>query len=512
MAIKAGQLLHVANQILVDRAQNAGPGTVNLNRQKIYELGNYKAVGSITDIPDLSFSLESLDASAELEATLCGLTFGGTNAVQTVTIGGTPTGGDFTLTFGGQTTAAIAFDATATTVRTRLAALSSVPAGTVAVTGSAGGPYTVTFSGAAVDADNLSLITANAAGLLGGTSPSVTVTAADALADGTEMMLARTLPLDVASQFKMGNTATSPFDVVGGVAVPYLALESMSYRFGISENAAQTASLKGDGLYYTPGSVFIDEFAGTNSANQVITLAHPAYAYNGDTVAGTKYALSVSLSTGERLSFAADYTEAPSGAGDTKTVVITILDAVPTTSKIKVVYASSDVKTYTQARHAVASAVRPAAIRGRNITVAIGGVDVSDRWTSVQSVQLDYRVQLQRDEEFGNSSIVSQDYDVPEVSGNISLKPRNYAELLDKVKQIAGVSGNEVVGALTTDPLPLYIELHSPDDGSVLKSFYVPDAVFNLPGFSGRVQQKLEVQFDWTSDSGDLYVYKGAKP
>ena len=72
MAIKAGQLIHVANQILVDRAQTAGPGTVNLDRQKVYELGNYLAVGSVTDIPDLSFSMESFDASAELEATLTG--------------------------------------------------------------------------------------------------------------------------------------------------------------------------------------------------------------------------------------------------------------------------------------------------------------------------------------------------------------------------------------------------------------------------------------------------------
>ncbi len=174
-------------------------------------------------------------------------------------------------------------------------------------------------------------------------------------------------------------------------------------------------------------------------------------------------------------------------------------------------YASDTVAVYPQMSHALASSVRPAALRGRNITVAVGGTALADRWTSVQSVQLDYRVQLQRDEEFGNSQIVTQDYDVPDVTGNVVLKPRNYAELYKRVRTIAGVAANEVAGALTTDPLPLYIELHSPDTGAVLKSFYVPDARFNLPGFSGRVQQKLEVTLDWTSDSGDCTIYKGAR-
>jgi hypothetical protein len=517
MAIKAGQLIHVANQILVDRAQTAGPGTVNLNRQKVYELGNYLAVGSVTDIPDLSFSLESFDASAELEATLTGNVFNATNGVQTLTITGSPTGGTYDVTFAGQTTATgIAPNATAAAVQTALRALSSVPSGTLSVSGAAGGPYTVTFSGSLVSSGTVALLTTDASGLTGGSSPAVTVVGSDgiAMADGFAMHLNQSLPLDVASQFKTGQTASAPFDTLGGVAIPYLALESLSYRYGITNNAAQTATLKGDGLFYTPGSVYIDEFAGTNSANQAIALAHPVFPYNGDTVAGTKYALSVSLSTGERLSIGADYTEAATGsnADGTRSVTLTIIAAVPTTSKIKVTYASNAVKTYPQASHALATVTRPAAIRGRNITVCVGGVSLVDRWTSVQSVQLDYKVTLQRDEEFGNSALVGQDFDVPDVTGNIGLKPRDYTELYKKVCIIAGVPVNEVAGALTTDPLPLYIALHSPDSGAVLKSFYVSDARFNLPGFSGRVQNKLEVQFDWTSDTGDLTVYKGAKP
>lgn len=57
-------------------------------------------------------------------------------------------GGTFTLKFGTQTTAAIPWNATATTVRGALEALSNIGTGNVAVAGSAGGPYTVTFQGA----------------------------------------------------------------------------------------------------------------------------------------------------------------------------------------------------------------------------------------------------------------------------------------------------------------------------------------------------------------------------
>lgn len=102
---------------------------------------------------------------------------GGINAVQNVTITGAPTGGTFTLTFGGQTTAGIAFGATNTAVKTALTALSSIGANNVTVTGPNGGPFVVTFVGALANAPQAT-ITASGASLTGGTSPGVTVASA----------------------------------------------------------------------------------------------------------------------------------------------------------------------------------------------------------------------------------------------------------------------------------------------------------------------------------------------
>jgi len=95
--------------------------------------------------------------------------------VQRVALSGAPTGGTFTLSFGGQTTSAIAYNASAATVQSALQALSSIGSGNVLVMGGSGGPWVVRFAGTLAGTDQAQL-TANGSGLTGGTSPSVTVT------------------------------------------------------------------------------------------------------------------------------------------------------------------------------------------------------------------------------------------------------------------------------------------------------------------------------------------------
>ena len=97
----------------------------------------------------------------------------GTAEQQTVTITGTPTGGTFTLTYNGQTTAPIAYNATAAAVASALNALGSVGANGVSATGGPGPgtPYVVTFAAAG----NVNQMTASGTGLTGG-SPAIAVT------------------------------------------------------------------------------------------------------------------------------------------------------------------------------------------------------------------------------------------------------------------------------------------------------------------------------------------------
>lgn len=87
-----------------------------------------------------------------------------TNEVQTVTV--SATGGTYTLTYDGQTTAAIDFDADSAAVDAALEALSNIGPGDVTVTGD--GPHSIEFTGA-LAATNVPLITANGANLTGNT-------------------------------------------------------------------------------------------------------------------------------------------------------------------------------------------------------------------------------------------------------------------------------------------------------------------------------------------------------
>ncbi len=95
---------------------------------------------------------------------------------QTVTLGGSPSGGTFTLGFDGETTTPIAFDARPAAVTSALRALGSLKSN-VSAYGNPGGPYTIAFGGplAGVDQPQLSV---DASAL----TPSGTVTVATAQA------------------------------------------------------------------------------------------------------------------------------------------------------------------------------------------------------------------------------------------------------------------------------------------------------------------------------------------
>ncbi len=112
---------------------------------------------------------------------------GRTSEVQTITINAT--GGTFTITLEGQTTTALAWNATAAVVKTAMEALSNVQPGDVAVS-LASLVYTFTFAGKFAG-ENVAVMTTNAASLTGGAGTAVvaTSTAGGAVAsDGSETL------------------------------------------------------------------------------------------------------------------------------------------------------------------------------------------------------------------------------------------------------------------------------------------------------------------------------------
>lgn len=101
-----------------------------------------------------------------------------TNELQTVTI--SATGGTFTLTYSGQTTSAINYDASAEDVQTALVALNNIEPGEVQVA-KIGSVYSITFLGN-LGGTNVSALTGDGASLTGGTEPRLVIAT---VTDGT---------------------------------------------------------------------------------------------------------------------------------------------------------------------------------------------------------------------------------------------------------------------------------------------------------------------------------------
>lgn len=401
MAIKSGQILHDAQGFVIDRIQTAGAGNVNIPEEKIYELGNFRTVATVRDIPDLSFDLESFDVSCEFESVLTG------------------------------------------------------------------------------------------------EDPSQ-------IYDGQEFDFGDAIPLDILSPFKAG---TNEYNIVKGVALPYLTLEKATYRFGLRQNATQQFTLRGDSIYYVPGTPYYQVFQNTGTGSYSFAHTGIEYVESGDSI----YALCVTLvdtttKSYKRLFLGTDYTNTSAGF-----TLLTDLSA--TYNKIHVVYGSATAATYSQSVHENVS-TKPATVRGKDIDLYIGTNDatpVFSRWTGVQSVEVNWSVNLQNDEEFGNSHYVSSDYDVADVSGSVTVKPEDPADLWERVAEVADVATNKIVGPFTSVFLPMEIRISDPDAGTVVKTLYVEDARFKIPGPQGRVQQKLEVQIPWVSDGGNLKVINGER-
>jgi hypothetical protein len=112
---------------------------------------------------------------ANLRTALNQVNSGGTNEVQTINLGAA-TAGSITITFDGQATGAIAWNATAAAVQTALESLSNVNPGDVTVTG---GPLpatiTLTFGGQYAGT-NVAQVTVSPTGLTGGTVTVATTT------------------------------------------------------------------------------------------------------------------------------------------------------------------------------------------------------------------------------------------------------------------------------------------------------------------------------------------------
>lgn len=177
---------------------------------------------------------------------------GGANEVQTVTITGTPTGGTFTLTYDGATTAAIAYNANAAAVASAVAALPNVGSGNVAGAGGAlpGTPVTLTFQGSLAKR-NVSQMTA-AAAFTGGTTPAIAVTTTTpGSAEDAFIMRCKRGTILMLSNGTGTNDKLVPWDGASATSVVGVLQDTITFLGNTSpENDQACAFYEGPGLTF----------------------------------------------------------------------------------------------------------------------------------------------------------------------------------------------------------------------------------------------------------------------
>lgn len=192
--------------------------------------------------PTVTVGVSVKFGSDSTEYTVTARTLGsGTNEVQSIEIDDDVDGGTFTLTYGGQTTGALAWNASAAVVEAALEALSTLGLGTATVTDSS--PiWTVTFTGS-LASTNVSMISGNGASLTGGDATTVavaeTVAGVDAVAEQQDFLVSGTW---TGGHFHLvfGGETTGEIDWDASVGEIEMALEALD---GIAVGEATVAEV-----------------------------------------------------------------------------------------------------------------------------------------------------------------------------------------------------------------------------------------------------------------------------
>ncbi len=314
------------------------------------------------------------------------------------------------------------------------------------------------------------------------------------------------IPLDVISPFR---SSLTDFTAFNGAVAPYLTLQQIDYKYQLKSNGSVTAKLVGDSLFYTPGP---PRFERHNVSGTSYSFANTAgaYVYQGVSM----FALGVCLknpTTGvyKRLIRGFDYTDTSAG--------ITLL-ATPDVSFsiIDIVYsvAAGPSDSYPQNVNLPASSTKPGAVRAKDVDVYISDGAATPtylRFNGVQSATASRKVTLEADEELGNPFFVSQDYQVPDVSGDVVIKPTNPDDLMAKIQQLANVGASGVAGPYSGIPLGVEIRVSDALTGNRLKTIYIPDALFNIPPFSTKVKTKSTFTLPYQSQGGLMQVFNGVR-
>jgi hypothetical protein len=411
MSIRAGDILHVGGQNVIDRLQQAGLGNVNLPIETIREIGNREVVDKIPQEPSFTFALKSFNVSCELMAFLTGHSAG---------------------------------------------------------------------------------------------SQASAADPAQTLPDGTEFNWLDCGFVNIASPWK--NPATGSAGVVeAGHLVPGFYPTKLSYSFGVTADADQSAELSGGSFFYSENAPVEDQFAGTGAQKAFVTNEVTVHYRRGGAGGSTFRDVFGVLVDGQLQTEDIDYVV--SGGNGSK-ATITFTNAPANNADIRCCYFTSAAKSYPQSVHASTQVV-PGAVRGRNIRIEID----ANRIGGVQTFTMDATVAGEVERELGTEDVVGYVVNGTDCNGTATIRAKDKDAFFDVLSKVTGVDRKEVFGWFNDNTVAMDVKIENPKDpGTFLKTIRIVDAKFQPPGTPGVVNAATDFQFQWSSVNGTFSEFKGEPP
>jgi hypothetical protein len=346
-------------------------------------------------------------------------------------------------------------------------------------------------------------------GKVGGTGSASAPGAADP--DGTVYNWRDCGFLNVPSPWKDPTTGSAGA-VTAGHLVPGFYPTRVRYRFGVTDNATQEVELAG-GSYYYAAAAPVEQFETGDGATTAFPTDEPAVGYRRGGAEGTTFRRVFGMIVnGEIQVEGVDYVETGAPANATAaTVTVTFTTAPPAGADIRFAYFTDQPHSYPQSVHA-STITKPGAVRGRNICVFLGAGAQRAKLGSVQSFELEATVEGEVEREFCNEEPVGRTINGRDCNGTVTVRSKNADAFLSVVSKVTGVAPDEVIGWLNLNAIALEVQIQNPKNpGEVLKTLYVDDAIFQVPGTPARVNTPTDFEFRFESRSGTFEAIKGEK-
>lgn len=320
--------------------------------------------------------------------------------------------------------------------------------------------------------------------------------------------------LNIVSPWKR-DTGNQGGHIGAGVLIPGYYPTRLNYRFGVTDWATQTVDLGGGSYFYAEGASPVEEVAVGDAAQVDFVTSEAARAYRKGGVDGTtfKYVFGV-LVNGQLQTEDVDYTVvgvAPPAASAPATITFNVAPAAG--AQVRFIYFSEVAKTYPQAVNAD-TIIKPGAVRGRNIDIMVGERGVNQvKLPGVQTFELTATVNSEIEREMGNEEPTGRSVNSTDTTGTVTFRPRDIAHLFDALELVTGVSRDEVYGYFNQNEVPVEVLIRNPKDpGTILKTLYVADGLFQPPGTPARANAPTDFTMSFDSQKGTFSEFKGARP